>query len=48
MNYEHTRDYTPEELEKIRKARKEQAIFAGYYRPKFNEACKRRQRRIRK
>lgn len=48
MIYGHTRDYTPEEIEKIKAARRKEAIFAGYYRPKFNEACKRRQRRTRK
>lgn len=40
--------YTPEELEKIREERKKQAIFAGYYRPKYNEAVRRNARRTKR
>lgn len=45
MTYGHTKYYTPEDLEKIRKARWEQAIFAGYYRSKFNKTLKEKARR---
>jgi len=40
--------YTPEEIEKIREERKKQAIFAGYYRPKYIEVAKRNARRTKR
>ena len=39
--------YTPEEQEKIREERKKQAIFAGYYRPKYEASAKEKARRKR-
>lgn len=44
MMYGRSKVLTPEELEKVKEARREQAIFAGYYRPKFNSAIKYKQR----
>ena len=44
MMYGRSKVLTPEELDKVKEARREQAIFAGYYRPKFNAAVKYKQR----
>lgn len=40
MIYGRSKVLSPEELEKVKEARREQAIFAGYYRPKFNSVAK--------
>lgn len=48
MFFEKRKDYTPEELEKISLARKEEAIMAGYYRPKYHKQLRSKTRRTKR